>query len=384
MSRSGAKTPMAGVFSGAVVVLALYALTPAFYYIPESVLGAVVIHAVIDLISGPVFLKELWGYSVLEFIIFVAAVIITCFLDVETAIYISIATSLFFMLLRLARPKVISVGRVKLSHASNVISSSSTSTSSTAYNKSVIEDVYAIDTSSRYIYVDENDANFKHLLNPLPPGVVVVQLSQSILYPNANHVTERISDIVKSRTRSGRPDQDYGLQEPEQAWNQPTLKEDALHVKPYLQCIVLDFSSVAILDATALHTLNSLKKTFMMYTRGREVEWHFCHAQPHVRQLLINAGFGTLPSNDDDTLRPPMYRLEQFDESTANSLCDPMGFMTIDPYYPSVHDKQPVIEMCPTDKYPGFHWDLESAIYSICIRRKQKANDHSLVHVTVY
>jgi sodium-independent sulfate anion transporter 11 len=371
---------MAGVFSGAVVVLALYALTPAFYYIPEAVLGAVVIHAVIDLISGPAFLKELWSYSLLEFIIYVAAVVITCFLDVETAIYVSIVTSLFFMLLRLARPKVVSVGRVKLSHDST-IHSSSTSTASTAYNKPIIEDVYAMDTSSRYIYVDETDTNFKHRLSPLPPGVIVIQLTQSILYPNATHVTERISDIVKSRTRSGRPDHNLNQQDGERAWNQPSAKEDALHVKPYLQCIVLDFSAVATLDATALHTLNSLRKAFLMHTHGKEVEWHFCHALPHVRQLLIDAGFGTLPLEDD--LQPPMYRLEQY-ESTSNSLCDPMGMMAVDTYYPSVHDKQPVIELCPTDKYPAFHWDLEAAIYSICIRRKQTPNNHPLIHVTVY
>lgn|ERR1700720_2283710 len=65
-ARSGVRTPLAGLFSAAVVVLSLYALTPAFYYIPDSILAAVIIHAVADLVSGPKFLKQLWHISPLE------------------------------------------------------------------------------------------------------------------------------------------------------------------------------------------------------------------------------------------------------------------------------------------------------------------------------
>ncbi|KAG1068739.1 hypothetical protein G6F42_026344 [Rhizopus arrhizus] len=44
-ARSGARTPMSGVFSALVVLLCLYALTPAFYYIPDAILSAIIIHA---------------------------------------------------------------------------------------------------------------------------------------------------------------------------------------------------------------------------------------------------------------------------------------------------------------------------------------------------
>ncbi|KAI7890402.1 sulfate transporter family-domain-containing protein, partial [Mucor mucedo] len=177
MARSGAKTPMAGVFSGAVVLLALYVLTPAFFYIPEAVLGSVVIHAVVDLVSGPTFLKELWHASICEFFIFVIAVVITCFMDVETGIYVSVGLSLLLMLLKLARPSVSSLGRVRL-------------------------DAHAPDAQDRqYIYVEEKDPLYTRLLDPLPSGVVVIRLSHSILYPNANYIAERMMDIVKSRTR---------------------------------------------------------------------------------------------------------------------------------------------------------------------------------------
>jgi high affinity sulfate transporter 1 len=46
-SQAGAKTQLQGVFTGIVVLLALVLLTPAFYYIPTTVLSAVVIVSVI-------------------------------------------------------------------------------------------------------------------------------------------------------------------------------------------------------------------------------------------------------------------------------------------------------------------------------------------------
>lgn len=401
MSRSGAKTPMAGVFSGAIVVLALYALTPAFYYIPESVLGAVVIHAVLDLISGPTFLKQFWKYSVLESIIFIIAVVMTCFLDVETAIYTSVATSLFFMLLRLARPRVISMGRVRLSTTSNHNSNNNnyaysvaSMSSATAYSNHTSpshmhEDAYTLnmDTHARFIYVDETDVHFQQALCPLPPGIVVIQLTQSILYPNAHHVTERIMEIITERTR---PNENNGHSNItlESAWNQPSLKENVCYsVKPHLQCLILDFYAVATLDATALHTLSSLRTRLLTYTQGRSIEWHFCHLQPNVRQSLVDAGFGSLPQQQ--TIAEGSLVVVA-DNNSSNSLCDPMGaMMAVDLYYyPSIHDKQPFVELCPVDNtYPAFHWDVEAAVYSVCKRWKEQRQqpDHSSpIHVAIY
>lgn len=420
MARSGAKTPMAGVFSGAVVVLALYALTPAFYYIPESVLGAVVIHAVIDLISGPAFLKDLWHQSVLEFMIFVIAVVITFFMDVETAIYVSVGLSLLLMLLRLARPSVSSLGRVKLNPAHSHLSASSSS--STSKQKHAAHDIYGMDKTARYIFVDEKDTHFSGLLDPLPAGVIVVKLSNSILYPNANYVTERMIELVKSRTRSGNEDDD-SLQQEERPWNQPVAssKEDMLHrhaLKPYLKGIVLDFGSVDKLDATALHTLHAMQHSLERYAGGKAVEWHFCQiANQQVRQLLIEAGFGHLPEAEKESTWPSLVDLKMAKDITAtptvetpfysagsvptvNSLCDPMGMMLVDSFDSSTlnattashqeYSEPSTLTLLPKDAFPAFHWDVEEAIYSICARRQnqkkhgQQLQNPSSITVTIY
>ncbi|GAA5803549.1 hypothetical protein HPULCUR_009031 [Helicostylum pulchrum] len=403
MARSGAKTPMAGVFSGAVVVLALYVLTPAFYYIPESVLGSVVIHAVIDLVSGPKFMKELWRSSILEFFIFVIAVVVTCFIDVETGIYASVGLSLLLMLLRLARPTVSSLGRVKLNSKRTYTSSNNPSkqgylAGSTTSTTNALKDIYGMNKQDRYIYVEETDSHYTRLMDPLPPGVVVIRLSSSILYPNANYVSECITDIVRSRTQTGIS----STNQEGRTWNHPSSKEDRSHrlvTKPYLDSIVLDFSAVDKLDATAIHILHSIQQAMDQYA-AKTVEWHFCHINSiQVRQLLIQAGFGTIGGAESQSSglkilnktdeEVPSYGISDRPMQTMNSLRDPM--ITIDDNFYSSYtapkdcEYQSIITLLPSDKYPAFHWDVEAAVFSISQRRQsEEVRGPSSITATAY
>jgi len=45
-SMSGVRTPLAGIITGLIVILALYALTDAFYYIPNAGLAASMPHSI--------------------------------------------------------------------------------------------------------------------------------------------------------------------------------------------------------------------------------------------------------------------------------------------------------------------------------------------------
>lgn len=44
-AKSGGKSPLAQVFTGSVVLISLQFLTPAFFYIPEAALSAMIICA---------------------------------------------------------------------------------------------------------------------------------------------------------------------------------------------------------------------------------------------------------------------------------------------------------------------------------------------------
>ena len=102
-SKSGVRTPAAGIISAIVVVVALYGLTSAFYWIPNAALSAVIIHAVADLVAKPTQVFSFWRVSPLEFVIWAAAVLITVFSSIENGIYTSICASLALLLVRIAQ-----------------------------------------------------------------------------------------------------------------------------------------------------------------------------------------------------------------------------------------------------------------------------------------
>jgi sodium-independent sulfate anion transporter 11 len=52
-SQSGVRTPAAGFLTAVVVIVALYGLTEAFFWIPSAGISAIIIHAVGDLIASP-------------------------------------------------------------------------------------------------------------------------------------------------------------------------------------------------------------------------------------------------------------------------------------------------------------------------------------------
>ncbi|KAH8265472.1 hypothetical protein KR038_008660 [Drosophila bunnanda] len=121
---SGVRTPMAGIYTGLIVLSALSILTPYFQYIPKASLSAVLIAAVIFmvsiLISYPAYLtdmltfkqidlapvKELWQTNKKDFFSWVGSFIICLVAGVELGLLFGIVLSMIFILLRLGNPKI--------------------------------------------------------------------------------------------------------------------------------------------------------------------------------------------------------------------------------------------------------------------------------------
>lgn len=79
--NAGAKTPLNGAISAAVVLLLLFFVGPALYYLPASVLGALIVVAVakqVDFRSA----RELWQRDKRDFITMLAALLATLLLGV--------------------------------------------------------------------------------------------------------------------------------------------------------------------------------------------------------------------------------------------------------------------------------------------------------------
>ncbi|EDW80686.1 uncharacterized protein Dwil_GK11435, isoform A [Drosophila willistoni] len=102
---SGVRTPMAGIYTGLIVLSALSILTPYFQYIPKASLSAVLIAAVVFMIDlAPV--KELWQTNKKDFFSWVGSFIICLVCGVELGLLFGIVVSMVFILLRLGNPKI--------------------------------------------------------------------------------------------------------------------------------------------------------------------------------------------------------------------------------------------------------------------------------------
>ena len=110
-SKSGVRSPASGLFSAVVVIVALYGLTDAFFFIPLAGLSAIIIHAVADLVAPPSQVYAFWRVSPLEFIIWWAAVLVTVFSTIENGIYVSIGLSALLLVIRIAPFRVSNICR---------------------------------------------------------------------------------------------------------------------------------------------------------------------------------------------------------------------------------------------------------------------------------
>ncbi|KAL6437168.1 hypothetical protein ACFW04_005030 [Cataglyphis niger] len=102
---SGVKTPMGGLYTGILILLALSLLTPYFYFIPKASLSAVIICAVIYMIEYEV-VKLIWKSNKKDLIPMFVTFLFCLIIGVEYGILSGVGINLMFLLYPSARPTV--------------------------------------------------------------------------------------------------------------------------------------------------------------------------------------------------------------------------------------------------------------------------------------
>lgn len=376
-ARSGVKTPIAGIFSACVVVLALYALTPAFYYIPDATLAAVVIHAVSDLVSGPDYLKRLYKVSLWEIFTFVAAVIICFFTTVEYGIYVSVCLSAAVLLVRIARPRFWTLGRIPL--ASNDLPEKEEKSE-----------------HGSYLYVPQDHPSLGRLVEDLPAGILMVRIDESFTYPNSSYVADRMIAYCKEHSRR----QNANISKGDRAWNDTSNpeKEAARASLPRLHALIIDFASVNRLDSSGLQTIVDVQNTLNRYA-GHHVEFHFANIiHPAIRRALIVAGFGEQPRVGESEIQHTAEILPVVPASKDGPLEQQITNRTgqqdieevIDTRYDSKgadFDDSSVSTngsiALPRDRYPFFHWSCDEAVKSALTTIHLRSEEEQIVQENV-
>ncbi len=156
---AGAQTPMAGVFTAAGIALSVMLLTPLLHNLPQAVLAATIIVAVLSLVDlGS--LSRTWRYSRQDGAAQLATILGVLLIGVEAGILIGVGLSLLLFLWRTSQPHMAVVGQVPGSeHFRNV---------------------------ERFAVIES-------------PSVLSLRVDESLYFPNARYLEDRIGELIASR-----------------------------------------------------------------------------------------------------------------------------------------------------------------------------------------
>lgn len=211
-SKCGVRTPLSGLLTAIVVLLALYALTAVFFYIPDAALGAVIFHAVADVITPPRVVWQFWRISPLEVFIYLAGVFVTVFDSIEDGIYTTICVSFAVVVARifLSKGQVLGQARIRTVKATSSGSGNVSDVDSTdiAKKRDVANDLPKEQNSFRTGFFPinhEDGTNPKVDVEHPYPGVFIYRPTEGFNYPNANRYLNDLTDYVFRYTRRTDP-----------------------------------------------------------------------------------------------------------------------------------------------------------------------------------
>lgn len=297
-SKAGVRTPLAGVITALVVLLAIYALPAVFFYISNASLSAVIIHAVGDLITPPNTVYQFWRINPLEVIIFFAGVFVTIFASIEDGIYTTICISVAVLLFRVVKAKGRFLGKVRIH--SVIGDHLMDDEGKTAGNGQSDPDK---STRNLFLPISHNDGSNPEVDVESPyPGIFIYRFSEGLNYPNANHYLDYMVATIFKETRRTNPS--FYPKLGDRPWNDPgpprgrpvPIEPD----RPTLKAIILDFSSVNNVDITSVQHLIDVRNQLDRYAVPDTVDWHLaCINNRWTKRALASAGFG-FPSAQGD------------------------------------------------------------------------------------
>ncbi|KAJ6086598.1 hypothetical protein N7467_005512 [Penicillium canescens] len=274
-SKSGARSPFAGIITACVVLIAMYALTPGLYYIPKASLSGVIIHAVGDLIVPPNTIYQFWLISPLDAVIFAVGLIVAIVSTIPNSIYATVCLSVAVLLFRHAKAPGHFLGQTWVN------------------DKDAQHPLF--------LPLDDADANPAIKFENPRPGVFLYRFSEGFNYPNANHYSDALVQMISKSTRP--TNVEVYAKKGDRPWNDPVSSNtDDLHL-PILRAIILDFSAVNNVDVTCVQNLMDVRKQLDRRSVPIAVQWHFANIKNRwTKRALCAAGFGSSPSTGNQEM----------------------------------------------------------------------------------
>lgn len=113
--QAGAKTGISAIVSSLLILFTLLFLTEYFYYLPNALLGSIIIVAVVGLMDFQVPIG-LWKFDKVEFVIYLLTFISTLIIGIQEGIGIGVLLSLLVIVYNVSYPHIAVVGKIKGTH----------------------------------------------------------------------------------------------------------------------------------------------------------------------------------------------------------------------------------------------------------------------------
>ncbi|KAK7179849.1 hypothetical protein DPSP01_004600 [Paraphaeosphaeria sporulosa] len=252
-SSTGVKSPAYAIVAGGVVVLSIFELSPALFWIPKATLAAIIVTAVWSILSPPKIFWHFWKTSFVDFVAAMLAFWLTLFESSE----IGIGTAVGFQL------------------------------------------VYHI-LASAFSRVRRVTALPQHDIMPefdqMPTDVQVFKPHTSLIFYNAFSMTSQCFDAIQ--TYSSGANISFEVLRAQRNWStagerraKALRKRAGVTMEPArLHLVVLDMSMVTTIDTTGLTALQDLKADLERYA-GKSAELQFANMHDGVRARFERYGW---------------------------------------------------------------------------------------------
>lgn len=286
-SDSGVKTPFSGIITSGFVVISLYFLTGALYWIPKAALAGVIITAVWSLLLGPSTFYRYWRISFSDFVASMIAFWVTLFVSIE----LGVAFAVLFNFIHVIFCMILSPTTNVTTHNWPMIYEKETPTISTVDTKSLLK--------KTIIFVFKKPIIF---LNAERTRVDIIEACKKYFTAVSSNKTGPVPEISKVFEGS--------------IWCESNDSSDTLNMTPILAPLVsvslpqplfliLDLSHVLYLDVTGIQSLTETQSE-LNADYGSRVQWRLVGLRSGVRARLERAGwkFKSMTIEDSDISVP--------------------------------------------------------------------------------
>lgn len=255
-SDSGVKSPTYGLIAGGVVILSIYKLSPALFWIPKATLAAIIVTAVWHILVPLKTFYLYWKTSLVDFISAMLAFWLTLFVSSEVGIGAAVGWGIAYHLVFSAFHRVRRVTFLSIKNSSR--------------------------------------GNGKQ---PIPLDTQVFAIHQSMLFYNAYHIKSQCLDTVE--TYNSGDVQTLENARAEHGWSVAgdrrasalRWKAEIIDEPVQINLVVLDLSKMHNIDTTGLTALADLRFDIEKFG-GKSARLRFVGVNERVKQRFERFGWG--------------------------------------------------------------------------------------------